>query len=96
MLYDPKWEKETKANPLTLDGFIAWLEQQPTDGVYRFVNPTECVLAKYIGGFCGGDEQYAIIGHRQYIIQDHPRTFGGALERARAARSMPSPQGTKS
>lgn len=33
MLYDPKWEQQTKTDPYSLDNLIAWLEQQPAEKI---------------------------------------------------------------
>jgi hypothetical protein len=39
MLYDKRWEKpEVKADPLTLESLIAWLEKQPSHKKYDFHN----------------------------------------------------------
>lgn len=46
MLYDPKWE--VKADPLTLDGLIAWLEKQPADAGYDFCEIGKCLLAQWV------------------------------------------------
>lgn len=52
MLYDPKWEKKTKADPFTLESLIAWLEKQPRDTVYCYSKSRECLLTAYFTA-CG-------------------------------------------
>ena len=47
MLYDPKWEVQTKADPLTLPALIAWLEQQPTRRTYCYASVGNCLLHQY-------------------------------------------------
>jgi hypothetical protein len=47
MLYDPKWEAPTKADPLSLDSLIAWLETQPRDKAYCYDDTGHCLLAQY-------------------------------------------------
>lgn len=47
MLCDPKWEQKTKADPLTLESLIAWLERQPPEGRYWYLAQRNCVLARY-------------------------------------------------
>jgi len=51
MLYDPKWEQQTKANPLTLENLIAWLERQPCNGYYDFNQFNNCLLARWLHSF---------------------------------------------
>lgn len=92
MLYDPKWEIKTKADPFSLEGFIGWLEKQPRDGAYHWYNIGDCVACKYLQaqGFSepwtipypsvfGGIETYQAVGRPM------PWTFGAALSRARKA-----------
>lgn len=79
-------EQQTKADLLSLAGFIEWLERQPSDTEYDYGNPYRCVLAQYLGGFCTGAAEIAIIGKQDSVIANHPRTFGAVLERARASR----------
>jgi hypothetical protein len=94
MLYDPKWEQQ---KTLSLDGLIAWLEQQPAEGTYRFDCQTGfCLLDQYITAttgkastpsplhwrICGGGAAYTYIGCG--APSGGPQTFGAALERARA------------
>lgn len=95
MLYDPKWE--VKADPFTLKGLIAWLEQQPPEKTYCFYDYTgECLLDQYLASVtgeeskpqphthwvtCGGSANYLA------IARDGTKTFGAALARARAVHA---------
>ncbi len=45
MLYDPKWE--VKADPLSIESLIAWLEQQPPSQEYAYYCGGTCLLAQY-------------------------------------------------
>jgi hypothetical protein len=47
MLYDPKWESETKADPLKVDTLIAWLEKQPADEAYCYQDHGRCLFGQY-------------------------------------------------
>lgn len=49
MLYDKRWDKtiETKSDPFSLDTLIGWLEKQPADKVYCYVDNGRCLLAQY-------------------------------------------------
>jgi hypothetical protein len=91
MLYDPKWEKtETKADPYSVHNLIAWLEQQPADSTYDYDDcHGGCLLGQFwasIGHAWGRGQIYldapGDMGIR--VAAPHPRTFGGALQRARA------------
>lgn len=99
MLYDPKWEVKTKPDLLSLESLAAWLEKQPADRAYCYIDNGSCLLGQYFVGMgltniqVGGSEfAHAGSGGRdillpvtfQDIAYDHPRTFGAALERARA------------
>ena len=103
MLYDPKWEQQTKADPFTVGALISWLEQQPAEKTYCYADSGGCLLHQYytflgfenvgVAGF--GRWRYGVHrAHDEYqhspdgfweIARSHPRTFGAALERARAA-----------
>jgi hypothetical protein len=100
MLYDPKWEKTTKADPFTLESLIAWLEKQPADRIYCYEYPGHCLIAKYLVamGFEGvmigpltyrhlpdKENRKPLPNHWNDIAADMPNTFGAALKRARAA-----------
>ena len=48
MLYDKRWDKpEVKADPFSLDSLIAWLEKQPGDETYCYIESGECLLTQY-------------------------------------------------
>lgn len=100
MLYDPKWEKPTKADPFTLASVIAWLETKDPAERYDWASPRTCACAQY---FNIGDDWSHL--HRKLenatgirldgLAIKTPWTFGALLERVIAARSMPSPNHTK-
>lgn len=48
MLYDPKWEVETKADPMDYKTFVGWLEKQPSDKTYCYLNHGACLVADYL------------------------------------------------
>ncbi len=98
MLYNPKW------NATSIDNLIAWLEQQPNDGTYDYRSISDCVLAQYFKA-CGyvrpfvGEARVVEAGTKTYhrfprsfdwIARAEDRTFGNALERARAVRDCAS------
>lgn len=99
MLYDPKWETK-KPDVFSLESLIAWLETRPADKEYCFMSNDGCMLAQYylaigfkkvdIGGM-----SITLDGHWQNmpddfadIPADWPRTYGGALARARKAHAQ--------
>jgi hypothetical protein len=111
MLYDPKWEHQTRADPFSLASLIAWLDKQPLQDSYEYECHGQCLLARYFSaagfknvhmfsdyfshgeklpGSMGKDEAVAsgravlISKTFNWIAIGHNRTFGGALERARA------------
>jgi hypothetical protein len=47
MLYDPKWEGQTKPDILSLDTLTAWIERQPADQAYNYSCNGHCLLAQY-------------------------------------------------
>lgn len=98
MLYDKRWDKtETKADPSTLESLIAWLEKQPADREYCYMDNGRCLLGQYFlaSGFSkvsvGGTEvvlngiEILLSETFQDIAWASPRTFAGALDRARTA-----------
>lgn len=88
MLYNPKWEQktETKADPLTLPAFIDWLKTQPPEEEYDYYNCRGACLIDQCVGHNTSSQEYSKIPHAfRMIAAGHPRTFGGALKRARAA-----------
>lgn len=101
MLYDPKWEKQTKADPHSLASLIAWLEQQPANGAYCFLDNGGCLMHQYyaahgfknfwVGGWTvrhangEGRELFRLTEEFKGIASDGQHTFGAALKRARRA-----------
>jgi hypothetical protein len=82
MLYDPKWE--VKADPLSLESLIAWLETKDPASTYDFCD---------LRGNCLVDQWCRPLGRSYSELPDKirriayatPWTFGAALKRARAA-----------
>lgn len=89
MLYDPKWDKETKADPFSLESLIAWLEKQPAETTYNYCDATACLIAKYLQAM--GVKNYVmdtpLFQHRVFgeVANGGERidTYGAALARAR-------------
>jgi len=89
---------EAKADPLTLESLIAWLEKQPTDLSYVWADCNGgCLIGLYgiahgiswktmIKSDIGNTSPYDRLT-RGGVAYKYPRTFGGALERARASLS---------
>lgn len=99
MLYNKNWDAKTvTSDPFTLESLIAWLEKQPADQGYEWHNcDGGCLIGLYgaYHGFSwrqmidcpGGDPEntpYAKLTPGG-LAAAHPRTFGAALIRARAA-----------
>jgi hypothetical protein len=100
MLYDPKWEKTTKADPFTLASFTAWLEAHPKRIAYDYMNCSgACLYAQYMASvgvpwseagassaLRRGDVHQSFREQVIYpVASPRPWTFGAALDRARAA-----------
>lgn len=97
MLYDPKWE--VKADPLSLESLIAWLEKQPAEQEYCYYDNGYCLLARYFSAVGFKDvEVYGWYWRHSDATKDIPLsdafkmiavqgkwTFGAALKRARKA-----------
>lgn len=100
MLYDPKWEVEIKADPLTLAGLIEWLEKQPAAEAYDYDDCSgKCLYGLYMAhhgftwaasGACGKSEstlersRFCDLVYAE-VAAAEPWTFGAALDRAREA-----------
>lgn len=84
MLYDPKWETETKAKP-SLAGLIAWLETKNPRARYQWHR--NCVIHQYLDamGFEYSSDSYFALEGEDAIALQRPHTFGALAERARAA-----------
>lgn len=95
MLYDPKWEKKTATDPLSLEGLIAWLETKNPDESYNFHDcKGACLWDQYMGRCTGSEEYEKIWKHFRtfgFSAATSPRTFGAALARARAALAESQP-----
>lgn len=101
MLFNPKWEQETKADPFTLESLIAWLEKQPANGEYEFISHMKCALAQWLRSIDPEAESSHMKSSYCYdvdgashdfesfkdIVGTLPYTFGAALERARALQA---------
>lgn len=95
MLYDKRWDKQIKADPLTIESLIAWLEKRDPKATYRYEDcEGGCLYGQYMAamGFpwleaCGKSNNTAIGAFESQVYYDvaseKPRTFGAALERAR-------------
>lgn len=89
MLYDPKWEQKTGTKP-SLQGFIAWLEQQPPDEAYEYWTCHECAIGQYLQSIgttytdqCRTGVIRLLCDWNNQITRKYPRTLGAALDRAR-------------
>lgn len=47
MLWDPKKDKQVKADPFSLDTLIAWLETKNPDEQYCYMDSGRCLLSRY-------------------------------------------------
>jgi len=106
MLYDKRWDKqtETKADPFKLDSLVAWLEKQPAEKPYCYLDHGQCLLGQYFAhhGFCevaiysngvlvhGKGREHVLYPQvfNSIALMSHPRTFGVALGHARRALSV--------
>jgi hypothetical protein len=91
MLYDPKWEVKTKPDPFKLATLIGWLETQEQAKEYDYYNcEGACLLDRYLIAhkLPWGNHHYTDLCNRTNWCRDvaavHPRTYGAALQRARA------------
>lgn len=48
MLYDPKWEVKTKADPFALESLISWLEAQDPAERYDYCQSHRCLIGQYL------------------------------------------------
>lgn len=84
----------TLAPEPSLKGFIAWLERQPADKEYNFLDWGSCALCQYLISATGQwtvDQYYEIFPWPATLgpnfIAGRPWTFGAALARAKGLRS---------
>lgn len=96
MLYDPKWEIETKVDPFKTESLIAWLETKRPEARYSYTCNGHCLLAQYF--LAHGFKDVSVTPYRlrhdgqtvrfsfgfENVAVRFPRTFGAALERARS------------
>jgi hypothetical protein len=98
MLHDPKWERQIEGDSLSLASLIAWLEKQPPKRRYRYRKPHSCLAAQWlksvgaaqyvlhaceVSRLFDGAGDFVVLGPLMGTAAD--RTFGAALDRARAA-----------
>jgi hypothetical protein len=91
MLYDPTMKPETKADPLSLEGLIAWLEKQPAYLPYDWRKPRHCLIGQWLRstGLPENEIDQASTGlthadpFRHIALGNSGDTFGAALARAR-------------
>lgn len=91
-----KQDTETKPDVFSLEGLIAWLERQPAEIEYDFVDcKGGCLIGLYASGMgqpdiTAPDGFYAIHDYfadrdiTYHVSTQIPWTFGAALSRARA------------
>lgn len=95
MLYDPKWEQETKADPFTLENLVAWLETQDPTTEYEVLEPSICLMGQFASSQGSHDPEFVSMRLTDDLVGPFcriafgrlcggPYTFGAALERARA------------
>ena len=89
MLYDPKWE--VKADPLSLESLIAWLETQPPETEYEWTDcHGGCLIGRYFAAMGIKGPLYSEVFDEGWkyarVCSDlsGPTTYGAALKRARA------------
>jgi hypothetical protein len=99
MLYDPKWEVETKPDPFKMDTLIAWLAEKPAGEAYDYGDTGACLAAQYYGAMDCEFKAYLLTHHPaleddsfgyklEWLAREKPWSFGAALERARAAQAL--------
>lgn len=89
MLYDPKWEVQTKPDVYSLESLIAWLEKLPAEKTYIWAG-SDCLICQYLEAH--GENKFRTYGKFQPELRvalvhpiSGPQTFGAALDRARKA-----------
>lgn len=91
MFLEEKKTGETQVQEPSLEGFIAWLEKQPADGEYDWINPQKCACAQY-AAFLGVTQWSKNMAHDPWYQLNRiafgysdTATFGRCLTRAKAA-----------
>jgi hypothetical protein len=77
MLYNPKWE--VKADPFSLRSLIAWLETQPADETYCYMDNGHCLVAQYLESH----------GYRNLGVDRRGFYYSVGVGRARAWQDLP-------
>jgi hypothetical protein len=100
MLYNPKWNAPG-TDIFSLDSLIAWLEKQPAEREYDYVDGRVCMMNQYLSAHgirvAGVAADYYRAEPLSYvrvplphsfidIALRGPATFGAALARAKAFR----------
>jgi hypothetical protein len=100
MLYDPKWEVEANADPLSMASLVGWLETKKPGGRYDYDDYSgRCLYGQYMAshgikweesgatGRHGSTQERSDFCNLVYaeVANQRPWTFGAALERAREA-----------
>ncbi len=85
-------------NVLSKEGLVTWLERQPAETSYSYIDFKDCLGARYChahGLGYGSVEGFSVVSflpridgnfreQLEYVAYGaHPRTYGGALELAR-------------
>lgn len=111
MLYDPKWDQQTKADPFTVAALVAWLETKPATETYDYYDcGGACLYGQYMThvGVPWKEARFATYAdNRKGDIHEPFRmkvyfpiavTYPHTFGAAleRARASLSSPQGTKS
>lgn len=85
MLYNPKWE--VKHKPASIEGLVAWLEEQDPTQRYDYYDHNCCLAAQYnksIGRrYIPPNPWHRIDWEIEGIARMGKHTFGAALKRAR-------------
>lgn len=100
MLYNKDWNKPkvTPADPLSLDGLIAWLETKDPSESYHFTDAGHCMLAQWVKHL-DPKAFHSLADNNSYVYWVHGKrvdfrcttlakvaasgTFGGALFHAK-------------
>ena len=99
MLYDPKWGTPPVTVAEILWGLVKWLEGRPGDTTYSWIDPDDCLLARYSRSLgneeCPYTRLYKMVGELASlhgplgeveckVAHPIPHTYAAALTRARA------------